>query len=302
MNKVPIKVLLDETMRPFMPFITTSAVQLQDGEHSLEDLETAVANSIITGSYDNLNKKIILTAQNGHTVEFSIAGIIYGLQSEITNQNKLSSGLVDDANQTNKFVTPSEKIAWNGKQDALVSGTNIKTINNQSVLGSGNISISGSGVDIDEASITKNSDDEIQTVGIIDNNSGNTDKIWTGTLAQYNALATKDSDTFYYITDDDATSTLRSKVEVITSSDASYTIANLTANKSYKLGEITALTITACETFDEESVIYFDSGSTATVLNLPNDVITIGDEVEADKSYIISVLNKIAVIKGYEVE
>lgn len=143
MNKVPIKVLLDETMRPFMPFITTSAVQLQDGEHSLEDLETAVANSIITGSYDNLNKKIILTAQNGHTVKFSIADIIYGLQSEITSQNKLSSDLVDDANQTNKFVTPSEKTTWNGKQDTLVSGTNIKTINGNSILGSGDITISG---------------------------------------------------------------------------------------------------------------------------------------------------------------
>ncbi len=156
-------------------------------------------------------------------------------------------------------------------------------------------------VDIDGSSITKNSDDELQAVGIIDNNSGNTDKIWTGTLAQYNDLATKDSDTFYYITDDDATSTLRQKVEVITSSDISYTIANLTANKSYKLSELTALTITACETFDEESVVYFDSGNTATVLSLPNDVITIGDEIEANKSYIISILNKIAVIKGYEV-
>lgn len=33
----------------------------------------------------------------------------------------------------------------NSKQDALVSGTNIKTINNQSLLGSGNITISGGG-------------------------------------------------------------------------------------------------------------------------------------------------------------
>lgn len=32
---------------------------------------------------------------------------------------------------------------WNGKQDALVSGTNIKTINGSSVLGSGNLTITG---------------------------------------------------------------------------------------------------------------------------------------------------------------
>lgn len=35
------------------------------------------------------------------------------------------------------------KAALLGKQDALISGTNIKTINNQSLLGSGDITISG---------------------------------------------------------------------------------------------------------------------------------------------------------------
>ena len=34
---------------------------------------------------------------------------------------------------------------WNAKQNTLVSGVNIKTINNQSLLGSGNITISGGG-------------------------------------------------------------------------------------------------------------------------------------------------------------
>ena len=37
-------------------------------------------------------------------------------------------------------VTTSDKSTWSGKQDALVSGTNIKTVNNTSLLGSGNIS------------------------------------------------------------------------------------------------------------------------------------------------------------------
>ena len=33
-----------------------------------------------------------------------------------------------------------------GKQNTLVSGTNIKTINNNSILGSGNINIQGGGI------------------------------------------------------------------------------------------------------------------------------------------------------------
>ena len=42
-------------------------------------------------------------------------------------------------------ITSSNISYWTGKQDALVSGTNIKTINNQSILGSGDIEISSGG-------------------------------------------------------------------------------------------------------------------------------------------------------------
>ncbi len=43
--------------------------------------------------------------------------------------------------QTNSAITA----AVSGKQDTLISGTNIKTINNESILGSGNIDIQGGG-------------------------------------------------------------------------------------------------------------------------------------------------------------
>lgn len=45
------------------------------------------------------------------------------------------------------------------KQDALVSGTNIKTINNQSLLGSGNIDIQGGGSDVEAFTAA-----EVQTI------------------------------------------------------------------------------------------------------------------------------------------
>ena len=61
----------------------------------------------------------------------------------------------------------------------------------------------GSNVDIDGKSITQNSSDELQTVGVIDQNATTTAiKTWTGTLAQYNAITTKDANTLYNITDD----------------------------------------------------------------------------------------------------
>lgn len=45
------------------------------------------------------------------------------------------------------------------KQDTLVSGTNIKTINNTSILGSGNIDIQGGGSDVEAFTAA-----EVQTI------------------------------------------------------------------------------------------------------------------------------------------
>lgn len=42
-----------------------------------------------------------------------------------------------------RFVSDEEKANWNEKQEALISGNNVKTINNETILGNGNISVSG---------------------------------------------------------------------------------------------------------------------------------------------------------------
>lgn len=56
---------------------------------------------------------------------------------------------------------------------------------------------------IDEISITKNSDQELQTVGVIDGNDNSTAiKTWTGTFEEYNTITTKDAYTLYNVTDD----------------------------------------------------------------------------------------------------
>jgi hypothetical protein len=57
----------------------------------------------------------------------------------------LSLNNVDNTSDANKPISTATQSALDGKQSTLVSGTNIKTINSQSLLGSGNIDISGSG-------------------------------------------------------------------------------------------------------------------------------------------------------------
>ena len=82
-----------------------------------------------------------------------------GKQDVIDSSHKLSADLVDDSTSTNKFVTSSDKTTWSGKQDALVSGTNIKTINSTSLLGSGNIDVGADIPQQDTAPLNPSEDD-----------------------------------------------------------------------------------------------------------------------------------------------
>lgn len=160
-------------------------------------IDLPLESVVVNGSYNNATKKVVLTLQNGSTVEFSVADLVAGLQSEITSTNKLSADLISDGT-TNKVVTESDVTNWNsktdnigtitgitmngsskgtsgvvnlgtvitahqdisgkadkattytktevdtalsGKQATLVSGTNIKTINGNTLLGEGDMTI-----------------------------------------------------------------------------------------------------------------------------------------------------------------
>ena len=82
--------------------------------------------------------------------------------------------------------------AMNGKQDTLVSGTNIKTINSQSILGEGNIEVT-----IPDATTATSGAMSAADKTKLDSISNE----WTGTQAEYDALTTKDNNTIYYVTE-----------------------------------------------------------------------------------------------------
>lgn len=86
-----------------------------------------IESVVVSGRYDSTNKKIVLTLQNGTTIDIPVGDLVAGLQSEITSTNKLDADLVDDTNTTNKFVTASEKITWNNKQNAITDLSTIRT-------------------------------------------------------------------------------------------------------------------------------------------------------------------------------
>ena len=66
-------------------------------------------------------------------------------------------GNVDNTSDVNKPVSTAVQSALDTKQDVLVSGTNVKTIEGQSIVGSGNIDLSKSAVGLDNVDNTADS-------------------------------------------------------------------------------------------------------------------------------------------------
>lgn len=281
-------------------YVLTAALKDQDGNvlGTAQTVDLPLESVVVSGAYDNVNKKIILTLQDGSTIDVPVADLVAGLQAEITPTNKLSADLVDDSTATNKFVTAAQKALINtALQPADIVGMARKaSATNPELTASGGIctwvisntlataevvvsvydiasgdevyaavtadssSITikmNSSADItagiykavivgqhmsansrflnldtdgtlsansdqrvssqkaikeyvdsnkiiaDNKSITKNTDNEIQTVGVIDQNTSTANKFWTGTKAEYDAIVTKDPNTTYRTTDEE---------------------------------------------------------------------------------------------------
>ena len=92
----------------------------------------------------------IFDASNYYT-KTEIDNIVTGITQDIeeatsgkadtTAVTQVNNVLTAHTADTTIHVTSSDKATWSGKQDQLVSGTNIKTINGSSILGSGDITV-----------------------------------------------------------------------------------------------------------------------------------------------------------------
>lgn len=73
-------------------------------------VDLPLESMVVGGEYNDTTKSIILTLKNGQTVEFSVADLVSGLQTEITAANPLDANYIDDSNSNNKLVTNDEKV------------------------------------------------------------------------------------------------------------------------------------------------------------------------------------------------
>lgn len=112
-------------------YVVTATLKDQDGNAlgTAQTIDLPLESVVVSGSYDATNKKVILTLQDGSTVEFSVADLVAGLQSEITSSNKLSSDLVDDANNTHKFATSAQLTKLDNLPTITAIGSNLNLTN-----------------------------------------------------------------------------------------------------------------------------------------------------------------------------
>ena len=107
------------------------------------EAKTIQSANVVIASYTNKNITDLAKLENETKV---LTADVTNLNNEIklkANKTEIPTKTSDLTNDSN-YITPSYHDAT--KQDVLVSGTNIKTINNQNILGSGNIEVEASAV------------------------------------------------------------------------------------------------------------------------------------------------------------
>lgn len=93
-----------------LTYVVTLQCKDVDGNNlgSAKTIDLPLESVVVGGSYDSTNKKVILTLENGQTIEFSVADLVSGLQTELSASNKLDADYIQDG-ITNKVFTATDK-------------------------------------------------------------------------------------------------------------------------------------------------------------------------------------------------
>lgn len=205
LQAVNLKQIIQGTTLTGIDVATTGAVSASDtitdgiGKLQATKANTADLATVATsGSYNDLSDKPTIPAAQVNSDWNANSGV-----AQILNKPTLAT------------------VATSGSYNDLSNKPTIPTVNNPTItitqggVTKGSFSLNqatgdtialdagggGGSADIDNLTITENADDEIQAVAVIDQNTGIA-KTWTGTMAEYEAIVTKDPETEYIITDD----------------------------------------------------------------------------------------------------
>ena len=177
-------------------FVTSGDVQTQINNSISGKADSSAVTAQISAVKQEIEAKIpskVSDLQND--LNFASTGDVKSMISGFTTSADVKTQ-IEGYNYINSGQAQTQiDNAVSGKQDTLVSGENIKTINNQSLLGSGNIEIQGGGETYSAGEGIGIDADNIISV------TGNYETIVELTQAEYDALTSYGKNTTYVITD-----------------------------------------------------------------------------------------------------
>ena len=204
------------------------------------DVTTVAENTTEISTVAGISNAVIAVANNNSDVT-TVSTNISSINTTATNINDINTAANNIVAIQNAPVNAQLARDWAIKMDGMVSGEDYSA-----KYWADQARQSASGAVVDNISINRNTNDELQTIGVINQNTTTTAiKTWTGTLAQYNAIATKDNNTLYNITDDMQASTYeaysKSETDALLTNSISALLSTL-----YPIGSIYIGTQSTC--------------------------------------------------------
>lgn len=151
-QQTPLPITVGTTALVFIEFAATQTYTAGTGL-TLATNQFSITNTGTAGTYGSASLiPVITTNAQGQVTSVTTAANPQGTVTNVTGTAPVvSSGgntpaisMAAASTSTDGYLTSTNWNTFNGKQAALVSATNIKTINGASVLGSGDLTVSGS--------------------------------------------------------------------------------------------------------------------------------------------------------------
>ena len=145
----------DVDLTPYLTKADAANTYQPKGEYLTSIPEEYVTETELEGKGYALNTSLEAEVTERQKQDSALGGMIAGetqaREQAINNLTATVQGKLDTATYNSEKAGFATKEELNGKQNTLVSGTNIKTINSQSLLGEGNIEITVEGGGISDA-------------------------------------------------------------------------------------------------------------------------------------------------------